>query len=166
MLPSATATASDSPDAVAAPQPALDSAQSDSAFPAVNPVMPTFVAWSEKVLGRVVKTFTKIVDRVRVSSLMTRLKKLKLLPEQEKQIEAKIKFKEEAVSDFNAALTYAAVTELNNRRVPGAQHSHWLDLALTTGELVSCHLDVVDVIEKIALENAVKEKSAPVAPKK
>ena len=115
-----------------------------------------FVGWTEKVLARPIKLLTKIVDRFRCSALMLRVRKLGLTPPQEKEIEAEIKYKEEVVNDFNAALTTCVVVELNKRRVPGAEHSHWLDVVMTGGELVLTHMNTVDKLEKMIVQNAAK----------
>lgn len=106
------------------------------------------------MIQRPVKLFTKIVDRFRVGKLMERVRKLGFSKEVEKEAETKLAFKQAAVDDFNAALTNCAVIELNKRRVPGAEHSHWLELAMTGGELVNCHLDMVDWLEQKLAEKA------------
>jgi hypothetical protein len=111
-----------------------------------------FVAWTLAPLLRVTKLVTKIIDRVRVSSLMQRVRKLGLTKEQEKEVEQDFQYKEAAVADFNNAVANAAVIELNKRRVAGAEHSHWLDVVITGGELVSCHLAAVDRLEKLVLK--------------
>ncbi len=115
-----------------------------------------FVAWTEKVLARPIKLLTKIVDRFRCAALMLRVRKLGLTPPQEKEIEAEIKYKQEVVDDFNAALTTCVTVELNKRRVSGAEHSHWLDVVMTGGELVLTHLGTVDKLEKMIADNAAK----------
>jgi hypothetical protein len=129
-------------------------------LPAVNPgvvAAPLFVPWSEKILARPIKLLTKIIDRVRCSSLMKRVKKLALTPAQEKEIEADIVYKSDVVADFNNALTVCAAMELNKRRVPGAEHSHWLDVVLCGGELVTIHLNTIDKLEKMVAENNAKK---------
>ena len=148
------------PANAAAPVVAGASGEFVPALPAVGvaAALPMFVAWSEKVLARPIKLLTKIVDRFRCSALMLRVRKLGLTPPQEKEIEAEIKYKQEVVDDFNAALTTCVVVELNKRRVPGAEHSHWLDVAMTGGELVLTHLNTVDKLEKMIAENAAKNQ--------
>jgi len=158
-LPGKANPAGDAPVSMAAGEPDLSVpvvgiAGSD---PAV--LAPTFVPWSEKVIGRVVKVFTKIVDRIRVGKLMQRIRSLGFTPEVEKEAEARLAYKAEQINDFNAALTNCAVTEANKRRVPGAQHSHWIELALVSGELVNSHMDNVDWLEQKLLEKAEREKS-------
>ena len=122
---------------------------------------PLFVAWSEKLLARPIKLLTKIIDRLRVSALMQRVRKLNLKPEQEKEVEKKFRYKEEVITDFNTALANCAAIELNKRNVGGAQHGHWLDVALTGGELVAVHLEAVDYLEKIIGENAAASAAQP-----
>ena len=143
-----------------APAPVAAGASGEP-VPVGNPLviaasLPMFVGWTEKVLARPIKLLTKIVDRFRCSALMLRVRKLGLTPPQEKEIEAEIKYKEEVVNDFNAALTTCVVVELNKRRVPGAEHSHWLDVVMTGGELVLTHMNTVDKLEKMIVQNAAK----------
>lgn len=158
-LPSMAATASNPADALAAAEPALAlPAAGVAAVPGVV-AMPLFVAWSEKTLARICGTLMKIVERVRCSSLMVRIRKMSLTPVQEKEIERDIQFKAAAVLDFNNALANCATVELNKHRVPGAEHSHWVDVAITGGELVHHHLDVVEKLEKMIVENELKRRA-------
>ncbi len=110
------------------------------------------------MLERPTKLFTKIVDRFRVAALMERVRKLALPKDVEAEAEKRMRYKEEQIADFNAALTNCAIIELNKRTVPGAEHAHWLELAMTGGELVNCHLDTVDWLEKQILQKAESEK--------
>lgn len=123
---------------------------------------PTFIAWSNTMLSRPVKLLTRIVDRIRVAKLMGMIKGLELGKETEVEFEKRVAYKQVQVEDFNAALTNCTVIELNKRTVPGAQHSHWLELAMTSGELLNCHLDTLDFLEKKVLEKIEREK--PKAP--
>ena len=91
---------------------------------------------------------------------MKRVRKLNLKPEQEREVEKRFRDKEEAVNDFNTALANCAAIEFNKRRVPGAQHSHWLYVAMTGDELAAVHLDAVDYLEKAVTENAVEKTGA------
>lgn len=160
-LPSASPANSNPSDALAAnpsPVPAVAGNPVDAAAPVV-PV--TFVAWTVATLLRPIKLLTKICDRIRLSSLMVRVRKLGLTKDQEKEVEADFAYKAEAVADFNNALANCATVELNKRRVPGAEHSHWLDVLISGGELVSCHLTAVDKLEKMVAENAAKNLPPP-----
>ncbi|HEV2692083.1 MAG TPA: hypothetical protein VG347_04235 [Verrucomicrobiae bacterium] len=158
-LPSAAATAGNAPVAVPVGQsPVLGAVVDIGGSPA--PVLaPTFIAWTEKMIARPVKLFTKILDRFRVGKLMERVRKLGFSKDVEKEAEQKLAFKQAAVDDFNAALTNCAVIELNKRRVPGAEHSHWLELGMTGGELLNCHMDMVDWLEEKIAEKAVAENN-------
>jgi hypothetical protein len=157
-LPSLAAAAANAPAAVPAAESAVaGAAGSVAAVPGVV-VAPLFVPWSEKVLMRITKTVMRIVDRVRCSSLMLRIKKLRLTTAQEKEVEQKIQFKAAAVEDFNVALANCATIELNKRRVPGAEHSHWLDVVITGGELANSHLDTIAMLEKMMVENEFKRQ--------
>lgn len=112
---------------------------------------PLFVPWGQKLLEKPARLLTKIADRLRVWSLMKHIRKIGLTPEEEKEIEAELKYKDEVLADFNAALAEAATIELNKRNVAGAQHSHWVNLSMTGGELVLLHLQSLDRIEKLVL---------------
>lgn len=112
------------------------------------------------MLERPVKLLTKIVDRFRVGKLMERVRKLGLPKDVEAEAEKRMRYKEEQIADFNAALTNCAMVELNKRQIGGAQHSHWLELAMTGGELVNCHLDTVEWLEQQILSKAATEKAA------
>ena len=160
-LPGVLPAAENSPAALVPGEPALAGTVGDVATGAAV-VLPTFVSWSEKILGRPIKLLTRIVDRFRVGKLMERIRRLGLDKADEVEAEKRIAYKQQQVDDFNSALTNCAVIELNKRRAPGAEHGHWLELAMTTGELVNCHLDNVDWLEKKLLEKAEREKAAAV----
>jgi hypothetical protein len=113
-----------------------------------------FVGWSEKILARPAKLLIRIIDRLRCSSLMKRVRRLGLKPEQEREIADDLKYKDELVNDFSAALSVSAATELNHWQVPGAKHSHWIDTAMLGGEAVLVHLNCLDKLEKLIAENA------------
>lgn len=159
-LPGVKAPVANAPVAVAAVESAVPGAVAGAAIGAPVGVVPTFVAWTAKMLERPVKLFTKIVDRFRTSRLMERVRKLGLGKEVEDEAEKRMRYKDEQVSDFNAALTNCAVIELNKRQIAGAQHSHWLELVMTGGELMNCHMDTVDWLEKQILQKAEAEKAA------
>ena len=127
-------------------------------------IMPTFVAWSQKMLERPIKLLTKIGDRMRVAVLMDMVCELGLGKDVEAEAEKRMRYKEEQISDFNSALTNCATIELNKRQVGGAQHTHWLEVAMTGGELVNCHLDTVDWLEKQILRKAESEKQKAETP--
>ena len=111
------------------------------------------------MLARPVKLLTKIIDRVRCAKLMEKIRGLGFDKETEREAEQRIAYKQTQLEDFNAALTNCAVIELNKRRAPGAQHSHWLELAMAGGELVNCHLDTVEFLERKLLERDEHKKA-------
>jgi len=152
-LPQTLPSVANPPANAAAPPAADNGAVPVSASGAVTGVglVPTFVAWSGTMLARPIKLLTKIVDRVRCSKPMERVRKIGCDKETEKEIEQRLRYKQEQLEGFNAALANCAVIELNKRQVPGAQHSHRLELAMTTG---------VDFLEKKILEKAEKTKAA------
>lgn len=110
------------------------------------------------MLERPTRLFTRIVDRFRTGALMRRIHKLGLPKDVESEAEKRMRYKEDQIADFNSALSNCMVIELNKRRVPGAEHSHWLELGMTGGELINCHLDTVDWLEKQILAKAEAEK--------
>jgi hypothetical protein len=112
---------------------------------------PLFIPWSQKLLEKPAKLLTKIIDRCRCWTLMKKVRQCGLTPEQEKEIAADLKWKDEVVADFNLALAECAVQELNKRRVPGAQNSHWVNLAMCGGEMAMAHMQALDRLEKMLL---------------
>ena len=115
---------------------------------------PLFVPWSQKLIEKPARLLTKIADRLRVWSLMKHVRRLQLTPEEEKEIAADLRYKDEVLNDFNLALAEAATVELNKRNTPGAANSHWINLSMTGGELVLLHLQSLDRIEKLVLAKA------------
>ena len=45
-----------------------------------------------------------------------------------------------------------AVIELNRRQMPGAQHSLWVALAMSGGELVLSHVNTMNRLEELILK--------------
>lgn len=161
-LPAAIAASEDSLPALVAGQPAVVS----PVAPVAAIAAPLFVAWTEKLLQKPVQLLTKIVDRFRCWSLMQRIRKLKLTKEQEQSIESDLRWKGEAVADFNVALTNCLTIEFNRRQVRGAENAHWIDVAMSGGELVLAHLNTLDTLEKmIAANAAARSTSDPTKPK-
>ncbi|MGH7977468.1 MAG: hypothetical protein ACREC8_12515 [Limisphaerales bacterium] len=93
------------------------------------------------------------MDRLRVSSLMRRVRKLDLTEKQQNEIERDLKYKQELVDDFNSAFSNTLTIELNRFNVPGAQHSHYIDLVMRGCELALTHFNTVERLEKMLLEN-------------
>lgn len=138
--------------------PAAPLAGSSSALPVSLPgvagaAAPLFVAWSQKLLERPAKLVTKIADRVRCWSLMKKIRQLGLTPDQEKEIAADLKWRDDVTADFNSALAECATIELNKRRVPGSENSHWLNLAMCGGEMALVHVQTLERIEKMVAAN-------------
>ncbi len=161
-LPGATPPPANAAAALAAGASADVVSVAGAAIAAPVVALPRFVEWTLKPLERLVKVATKIADRLRVAGLMSRLKKIGFDKETKEEAEKRFTYKAEQVADFNAAVANATVIELNKRRVPGGEHSHWLEVLMTGGELVSCHLDTVDWLEKKLLEKAEREQAADV----
>jgi hypothetical protein len=105
-LPGVAAPAQGAPAPVAGGESPVPPVADGAAAPVAG-AMPLFVAWSAKMIERPVKLFSRIVDRLRVSALMQRVRKLKLGKELEDEAEKRFVFKAEAVNDFNAALPTA-----------------------------------------------------------
>ena len=90
---------------------------------------------------------------------MRKIRELKLSPEQEKEIAADLRWRDEVVSDFNTALAECATIELNKRRVGGSEHAHWLTLAMCGGEMALVHVQTLERIERMVAAN--KESQTP-----
>jgi hypothetical protein len=118
---------------------------------------PVFVPWSQKLIEKPAKLVTKILDRLRCWQLGKKIKLLKLSPEAEKEILADLKFKDEVIFDFNLALADCATIELNKRRVPGSENSHWLNLAMCAGEMGLVHVQTLERIEKLVVADREKK---------
>ena len=90
---------------------------------------------------------------------MKKVHQINLTPEQEKEIAADLKWRDDVVADFNLALAECAQVELNKRRVPGAQNSHWLNLAMCSGEMALVHVQTLERLEKMVAANKPKAES-------
>ena len=112
-----------------------------------------FVPWAQKKLEKPAALLTKILDRVRSWHLMKKVKKLGLTPDQEKEIAADLKWKDEVVTDFNLALAEVATIELNKRRINGSEHAHWVNLAMCGGEMALVHVQTMERLEKMVATN-------------
>ena len=152
--------------------PAVNAAPAVVAGASVVPAVaasaaPLFVPWSQKLLEKPARLLTKIGDRFRCWSLARKIRRLNLDAEAEKEILSDLAYKEEVTADFSAALAECATVELNKRRIGGAENSHWVNLAMTGGELVAVHLQSLDRLEKMLLEKqkAEKQKAAEAAKK-
>jgi len=121
---------------------------------------PLFVPWGQKLLEKPAKLIGKIVERWRSYSRSAQVKKLKLTPAAEKEVLERMQWREDVVNDFSVALADCATVELNKRRVPGAENSHWINLVMTTGELVSLEMANSALIEKLILEDKAKQAEA------
>jgi len=152
-LPSKNSGAGDSPASASAgvaavPVPVAGVVDSAAAAQTVG-----FVPWTAIVLRKPVKLLTKIIDRARIWQLTKRVRALKLDAVKEKEILDALAWKEAAVNDFNEALALVAELELNKRRVPGAEQSHFVTLAIAGGELAFQHFQTLETLERLALEN-------------
>lgn len=150
-LPGAPSPAANTPVVVGGNAPVVPGAVAGAPIIAAG-----FVGWQQKLLEKPAKLITKIADRFRCWQLTKKVRQLKLSPEIEKEILADLKWKDEVVADFNASLSECAVMELNRRRIPGAQNSHWINLAMCGGEMVLVHLQTLDRLEKLVAKDRVK----------
>jgi hypothetical protein len=162
VLPGAPAPGTNPPAAVAGDPNALPVPAAGALLAPV--AAPLFVAWNQKLLEKPARLLTKIIDRVRCWGLMKKIKQLELTPEQEKEIAADLKFKEEVCADFSAALAECATVELNKRRVAGSEHGHWINLGMCSGEMVLVHMQTMDRLEKMVASNAAAKKEAKEKP--
>jgi len=119
-------------------------------------VAPMFVAWQQKLLDKPAKLLAKITDRWRGYCRFKAVRKLNLSPAAEKEILEKMKWREDVLNDFATALSEATTIELNKRRVPGAEHGHWVTLSISLGELVYLEITNMQTIEKLILDDRAK----------
>jgi len=162
-LPGAVAPVQNAAAPPAAGEPALPAAAAGVA--PVAAAAPMFVPWGQKLLEKPAKLVGKIIERWRSYSRAAQVKKLKLSPPAEKEVLERMQWREDVVNDFSVALADCATVELNKRRVPGAENSHWINLVMTGGELVSLEMANSAMIEKLILEDRAKQ-AAPEAPPK
>ena len=153
-LPGAVAPTENAAAPVAAGEVALSVAPAGVLVP---PAAPLFVPWGQKLLEKPAKLIGKIMERWRSYSRSASVKKLKLSPAAEKEVLERMQWREDVVNDFSVALADCATVELNKRRVPGAENSHWINLVMTAGELVSLEMSNSALIEKLILEDKAKQ---------
>lgn len=121
---------------------------------------PTFVAWSQKLLEKPAKLLVKISERFLGLARSKQVRKLNLAPEREKKILEALKWGDEVKADFAQSLAECTTIELNRRMVPGAQHSHWITLAMSLGELAHHEMNNSALIEKLVLEDRAEKAKA------
>jgi hypothetical protein len=141
--------------AVASPVPAV---AAGVVVPAVAAVPLAHVPWTTRVLEKPAKLLTKILDRARCWSLAKKVRSLKLAPKDEAEILADLRWQEAAANDFSAALADCAQVELNKRRIPGAENSHLINLAMCGGELAMAHFQTLDRLEKMLADKLAAER--------
>lgn len=86
---------------------------------------------------------------------MRRLDKSRLPESVKKEIASDIEWSEGAKEDFANSLAECATIELNRRGV-NAQHSHWVNLGLSAGELALAHITLCERIESAILAAGLK----------
>ena len=109
------------------------------------------------MLERPARLMVRIGDRLRVAALVKRLDASPVPVPVRDEVKKSLALADAAKTDFANALAHAATVELNTRSIGGAQHSHWLDMAMTGAELVNAHLQTVEKIDELILACAVKE---------
>ena len=114
------------------------------------------VPWTAKILQRPARLLTRILDRVKKWDIMRRLDKSRLPESVKKEIASDIEWADGAKDDFANALAECASIELNRRGV-SAQHSHWVNLALSAGELGLAHITLCERIESAILAAGLKQ---------
>ena len=110
------------------------------------------------MLERPARLLVRIGDRLRIASLCKRLDASRVPDAVKKPVKESLAFSDAAKNDFAAALAHCATVELNTRSIGGAQHSHWLDVAMTGAELFNAHLQTVEKIDELILAT-VEQKS-------
>ena len=111
------------------------------------------------MLERPARLLVRIGDRLRIARLVKRLDESPVPEPVRKQVKESLALADAAKNDFAAALAHCATVELNTRSIGGAQHSHWLDVAMTGAELVNAHLQTVEKIDELILACATQEKT-------
>ena len=114
------------------------------------------VPWTAKILQRPARLLTRILDRVKKWDIMRRLDKSRLPESVKKEIASDIEWADGAKDDFANALAECASIELNRRGV-SAQHSHWVNLGLSAGELALAHITLCERIESAILAAGLKQ---------
>jgi hypothetical protein len=113
---------------------------------AAPPVL--FVPWSVKLLSKPARLATRVIDRLRSLAITRKLDKAKLPEDVTAEVKKDLRWRDEAVNDFGDALAECVAIELNQRQI-SARHSHWLNLAISGGELALGHFAVCDRIDKL-----------------
>lgn len=157
-LPAVAASATNPAPSLAPDLPGLPGVAVDSLGAPAPVAGPAFVPWTARLLEKPARLLMKIVDRARCWQLTKRVKKLALDRDKEKEILDGFRWNEKAVEDFNQSLATAAEIELNKRRVGGSEYSHLINVALSAGELVYQHVQTMEILEKLALENQRKDE--------
>ena len=122
------------------------------------------VLWTQGMLERPARLMVRIGDRLRIAALVKRLEASPVPKAVREQVKDSLALAEAAKADFAGAIARAATVELNKRSIGGAQHTHWLDVAMTGAELVNAHLQTVEKIDELILACAVKPEN-PEGPK-
>lgn len=121
---------------------------------------PTFVPWLQSKLQKPAALLTKILARSRDFLRGKQIKKLNLTPEREKKVIEACRWRDDVVNDFSTALAECATIELNKHQVPGAEHSHYITLAMSAGELVYQEIETSRLIERLVLEDRAEKVKA------
>ncbi|MEN9575639.1 MAG: hypothetical protein RL514_3494 [Verrucomicrobiota bacterium] len=111
------------------------------------------------MLERPAQLAVRIADRLRVAALMKRLDESPVPVPVRDEVKKSLALAEAAKKDFAFAIAHAATVELNTRSIGGAQHSHWLDVAMTGAELVNSHLQTVEKIDELILACAAEKRA-------
>lgn len=123
------------------------------------------VPWTARLLQKPARLLTRILDRMRKWDLFRRLDKSKLPESFKAEIKSDCEWKDAAKEDFADALAECAAIELNKHQV-SSQNSHWVNLALSAGELAMAHIAVCERIDKAILALAANPLSNPQPEKK
>jgi hypothetical protein len=113
------------------------------------------VAWSSRLLQKPARLLTRILEKLGQWDIFRRLDKSTLPPEIKAEIKSGCAWQDAAKNDFAESLAECAAIELNRRNI-GAQNAHWINLAMSAGELTLAHMSLCERIDKLIIAAATK----------
>ena len=124
------------------------------------------VPWSVRLLQKPARLITRVIDRLRQWHLLKKLDKANIPAPIKAEMKADIQWSEKAQGDFSDALAECAAIELNKAQVTSV-NQHWINLAITGGELAVAHfalaarIDELILLQSIAVNDRHNQPPAP-----
>lgn len=103
------------------------------------------------MLERPAKLLVRIGDRLRIAALVKRLDASPVPAPVREEVKKSLALADNLKAELGTAVGNAVAIELNKRNVGGAQHSHWLDVAMLSAEALNAHLDTMAKIDELIL---------------